>query len=108
MDELKKLLDERLKKIVELQNKVIDKDIENLKLKKEINTLLYEATPKFNIEEMEEETIEKVKIDSTGMLNSNNKKECCDCRREDRTSFPNPSYRCITKDCLYYSGILFK
>ena len=48
MDELKKLLDERLKKIVELQNKIIEKDIENLKLKKEINTLLYEATPKFN------------------------------------------------------------
>ena len=53
MDELKNLLDERLKKIVELQNKIIDKDIENLKLRKEINSLLYEATAKFNVDKKE-------------------------------------------------------
>ena len=58
MDELKNLLDERFKKIVELQNKIIDKDIENLKLRKEINSLLYEATAKFKVDKKKPKTNE--------------------------------------------------
>ena len=40
IDSLHKINNERYYKIIELQNKLIDKDIEILKLKKEINILL--------------------------------------------------------------------
>lgn len=27
---------------------------------------------------------------------------CYECKREDRTSFPNPNYKCTDMECEYY------
>jgi hypothetical protein len=100
-------------KNLDLQILCSKKDIEIYKLKKQINSLINDVvitTDNDDDDEIIDSEVIKLEpliiVEDTKIKEKTinvKVKECYDCRREDRTSFPTMGYRCKDENCMYFN-----
>jgi hypothetical protein len=85
------MLRSEIRKIIKEEFKSLRKDIVN----DVINHLM-------GVDEIMNEVVTQSPTVSTNSKSPKTSKVCYECKREDRSSFPNPNYRCLEMDCEYY------